>query len=222
MEIIGILNCPYKISDRKSDDNILHFADIISGDERKKRIKALAVNNVTSPPFANDREKRYRPIIEWIRCELRHSRKPLWDIDNFEIKIDPGVDKGSAAIETPNFGGGQKRAFVKLPGIHFNGEMIDKKPMGIEYLWRLFHEFGHVLVGSPENPKSIELYGERETCERETHAWNFGWSAVKERFPALLDDSDLCSYLLFMNQCIKTYLEKSRRELKKGRESSHK
>jgi len=200
-----------KIKDRLSDDEIMWLAGMITDQERKVRIKKANGGNSPREPETNTDELRYRPILEWIRRELKTREKPLWPIKKFELNVNPRRVASASGIKRPNnslAGTYPPCAYVDLAG-HDASTDLPLKPQGISYLWDLFHEFGHVLIGSPENAKSVQLYGAKCTVKREKKAWSQGWAAIKKAFGKELTDGDHKSYITRSTVCLEGYRRKN-------------
>jgi len=202
-----------KTKESLSDDEILWLGRIITGEERQIRIKAKNGHPLREPE-TNSQEQKYRPIVEWIRKELKLRPKGLWPVQHFELVVDPkrvvsasGIDKPDPSFG-PNY---SSHAFVRLAGRDAKTRS-PLEPVGISYLWDLIHEFGHVLIGSPENDESVQCFGARCTVKRERHSWKKGWSEVKENFGNQLTDADYESYKDQRNTCLKTYWLKKVKE----------
>jgi hypothetical protein len=196
-----------KTKESLSDDEILWLARIITGEERK--IRNIKANNghPLREPETNPREQQYRPIVEWIRKELKLRPKRLWCISQFELGVDYERVVSASGIDKPkeSFGANYSpRAFVRLAG--YDAEIRSLlEPVGISYLWDLIHEFGHVLIGSPENEESIQCFGARCTVKRERNAWKKGWAEVKGTFGDHLTERDYESYKDHRNTCLRSY-----------------
>jgi len=74
---------------------------------------------------------------------------------------------------------------------------------GARDLWDLIHELGHVLIGSPDDPASVEQFGEQETVQREQAAWDSGWQEAVDGYPAAADWRD--SFRHRQEDCLNTY-----------------
>jgi len=196
-----------------SDDEILWLAGIITG-ERQIRITKANNGRPLREPETNSQEQKYRPIVEWIRQDLKIRPKPMWTIRYFELVVDLKRVVSASGIDKPkeSFGANYSpRAFVRLAGYDAKiGSLLE--PVGISYLWDLIHEFGHVLIGSPENEESIQCFGARCTVKRERNAWKKGWAEVKGTFGDQLTDGDYESYKDHRNTCLKTYWLKKVKE----------
>jgi len=175
-------------SDLETEDLILGLAHLLDQQRQFQRKKACLAGEVVPDP-CEPTDRKFRTMFRWIREELRTSSKPLWRVNHFELAVIPGKRNSSAGTRLDN---DHEIGFVEIGGADQSYQSSKYKNHAFA-VWDVIHEFGHVLIGDPTNPKSVNLYGRQCSIRREKNAWLVGWFTVAGHFPELLTNDDISS-----------------------------